>query len=51
MIIQENHYNSLYFQGGSWIEFPKIENMKMYSSDSVDKIPRDELKQLIKNLI
>ena len=29
----------------------KIKNMKMYSSDSVDKIPRDELKQLIKNLI
>jgi hypothetical protein len=32
MIIQENHYNSLYFQGGSWIEFPKIENMKMAPS-------------------
>ena len=34
--------------------YPKAEknkNMKMYSSDSVDKIPRDELKQLIKNLI
>ena len=29
----------------------KIKNMKMYSSDSVDKIPKDELKQLIKNLI
>ena len=29
----------------------KIKNMKTYSSDSVDKIPRDELKQLIKNLI
>ena len=29
----------------------KIENMKMYSSDIVDKIPKDELKQLIKNLI
>ena len=29
----------------------KIENMKMYSSDTVDKIPKDELKQLIKNLI
>ena len=32
MIIQEKHYNSLYFQGGSWIEFPKIENMKMAPS-------------------
>ena len=29
----------------------KIKNMKMYSSDSVDKIPKDELKQLIKNMI
>ena len=29
----------------------KIKNMKMYSSDSVDKIPKDQLKQLIKNLI
>ena len=29
----------------------KIKNMKIYSSDSVDKIPKDELKQLIKNLI
>ena len=29
----------------------KIENMKMYSSDTVDKIPKDKLKQLIKNLI
>jgi len=29
----------------------KIKNMKIYSSDSVDKIPSDELKQLIKNLI
>ena len=29
----------------------KIKNMKMYSSDTVDKIPKDELKQLIKNLI
>ena len=29
MTIQENDYNSLYFQGGSWIEFPTFENMKM----------------------
>ena len=29
----------------------KIENMKIYSSDIVDKIPKDQLKQLIKNLI
>ena len=29
----------------------KIKNMKTYSSDSVDKIPKDQLKQLIKNLI
>ena len=28
----------------------KIKNMKMYSSDSVDKIPKDQLKQLMKNL-
>jgi len=29
----------------------KIENMKMYSSDNADKIPKEQLKQLIKNLI
>ena len=29
----------------------KIENMEIYSSDGVDKIPKDQLKQLIKNLI
>ena len=29
----------------------KIKNMKMYSSDSVDKIPKDQLKQLMKNLV
>ena len=29
----------------------KIKNMKMYSSDSADKIPKDQLKQLMKNLI
>lgn len=29
MIIQENHYQSLYFQGGSWLESPQISNMKM----------------------
>ena len=29
----------------------KIKDMKMYSSDSVDKIPKDQLKQLIKNLV
>ena len=29
----------------------KIENMKIYSSDNADKIPKDQLKQLIKNLI
>ena len=29
----------------------KIKNMKMYSSDSVDKIPKDELTQHKKNLI
>ena len=29
----------------------KIENMEIYSSDRVDKIPKDQLKQLIKNLI
>ena len=29
----------------------KIKNMKIYSSDSVDKIPKDQLKQLMKNLV
>ena len=29
----------------------KIKNMKMYSSDSVDKISKDQLKQLMKNLV
>ena len=29
----------------------KIENMKIYSSDNADKIPKDQLKQLIKDLI
>ena len=29
----------------------KIKNMKMYSSDSVDKIPKDQLKRLMKNLV
>ena len=29
----------------------KIKNMKIYSSDSVDKISKDQLKQLMKNLV
>ena len=29
----------------------KIENMLTYSSDTVDRIPKDQLKQLIKNLV
>tara|TARA_Y100001949_G_scaffold157660_1_gene147366 strand:- start:381 stop:767 length:387 start_codon:yes stop_codon:yes gene_type:complete len=29
----------------------KIENMEEYSSDTADKIPKDQLKQLMKNLI
>ena len=29
----------------------KIKNMKLYSSDSVDKIPKDQLKQLVKNFL
>ena len=29
----------------------KIKNMKLYSSDSVDKISKDQLKQLVKNFI
>ena len=28
-ITNSDTYNSLYFQGGSWIEYPKIENMRM----------------------
>ena len=29
IFIQTTPYNSLYFTGGSWIEFPKIDDMKM----------------------
>ena len=29
LIIQEEKYNSLYFTGGSWIEFAKLDSMKM----------------------
>ena len=28
-ITNSDIYNSLYFQGGSWIEYPRIENMRM----------------------
>ena len=28
-IINNNEFNSLYFQGGSWIEYPKIEDMRL----------------------
>ena len=29
LIIQEEKYNSLYFTGGSWIEFARLDSMKM----------------------
>jgi len=32
MLTQTTPYNSLYFTGGSWIEFPGIETMKMHST-------------------
>ena len=33
LIIQEQIYNSLYFTGGSWIEFAEIDSMKLESND------------------
>ena len=33
LIIQEEIYNSLYFTGGSWIEFAEIDSMKLGSND------------------
>ena len=33
LIIQEGKYNSLYFAGGSWIEFAEIDSMKLESND------------------
>ena len=33
LIIQETIYNSLYFSGGSWIEFAEIDSMKLESDD------------------
>lgn len=33
LIIQEGKYNSLYFTGGSWIEFAIIDSMKLESND------------------
>ena len=33
LIIQEKIYNSLYFTGGSWIEFAEIDSMKLESND------------------
>ena len=33
LIIQEEIYNSLYFTGGSWIEFSEIDSMKLESDD------------------
>jgi len=32
-MIQEEKYNSLYFKGGSWIEFGKLDSMKLESND------------------
>ena len=34
LITQSNDYNSLYFQGGSWIECPKIETMQLSTSSN-----------------
>jgi len=34
IITQTDDYNSLYFQGGCWMEFPQIENMKMVSTEN-----------------
>ena len=33
LMIQEEKINSLYFTGGSWIEFTKIDSMKLESND------------------
>ena len=33
LMIQEDKINSLYFTGGSWIEFAKIDSMKLESND------------------
>ena len=33
LIIQEEKINSLYFKGGSWIEFGKLDSMKLESND------------------
>jgi len=33
LMIQEEKINSLYFKGGSWIEFAKIDSMKLESND------------------
>ena len=33
-ITNSDTYNSLYFQGGCWIEYPKIENMRMGESQN-----------------
>ena len=33
LIIQEEIYNSLYFSGGSWIEFAEIDSMKLESNN------------------
>ena len=33
LIIQEEIYNSLYFTGGSWIEFAEIDSMKLESNN------------------
>lgn len=32
-MIQEQKFNSLYFKGGSWIEFAKLDSMKLESND------------------
>ena len=33
LVTQETQYNSLYFQGGSWIELAQIDSMKLESND------------------
>ena len=33
LVTQKNQYNSLFFQGGSWIELAQIDSMKLESND------------------
>ena len=49
LITQSNDYNSLYFQGGSWIECPKIETMQLYESE-IDNFPFPRSEKNIRSL-